>query len=60
MRAALAASTANQPKGALGGGDVRRYTIAANDQLFGADAYRQLIVAYQNGARGAARRRGAA
>ena len=49
LRGTLAASTANQPKGSVGGGDVR-YNVAANSQLFGADAYNQLVVSYQNGA----------
>ena len=49
VRAALASSTANQPKGTLTGANVT-YNIAATDQLLGADAYRQLIVSYQNGA----------
>ena len=49
VRAALASSTANQPKGTLTGANVT-YNIAATDQLLGADAYRQLVVSYQNGA----------
>ena len=49
VRAALASSTANQPKGTLTGANVT-YNIAATDQLLGADAYRQLIVSTQNGA----------
>ena len=49
VRAALASSTANQPKGTLTGANVT-YNIAATDQLLGADAYRQLIVSSQNGA----------
>ena len=58
LRGALAASTANQPKGSVGGSDVR-YTVAANSQLFGADAYNQLVVSYQNGAGVRLGRRGA-
>ncbi len=49
VRAALAASTSNQPKGTLTGSDTS-FAIAATDQLLGADAYRKLIVSYQNGA----------
>jgi hydrophobe/amphiphile efflux-1 (HAE1) family protein len=49
VRAALATSTANQPKGSLTGATVT-YNIAATDQLLGADAYRQLVISYQNGA----------
>ncbi len=49
VRAALASSTANQPKGTLTGANVT-YNIAATDQLLGADAYRALVVSYQNGA----------
>ena len=49
VRAALASSTANQPKGTLTGANVT-YNIAATDQLLGADAYRQLIVSTQGGA----------
>ena len=49
VRAALASSTSNQPKGTLTGANVT-YNIAATDQLLGAAAYRQLIVSTQNGA----------
>ncbi|HZL19698.1 MAG TPA: efflux RND transporter permease subunit, partial [Polyangia bacterium] len=49
VRAALAASSANQPKGTLTGSTIT-YNIAATDQLLGADAYRKLVVSYQNGA----------
>jgi hydrophobe/amphiphile efflux-1 (HAE1) family protein len=49
VRAALSASTANQPKGSIGHGGVA-YALAANDQLLDADAYRRLIVGYANGA----------
>jgi multidrug efflux pump subunit AcrB len=37
------------PKGSLDGAH-QSYTIAANDQLSTADAYRNLVVAYRNGA----------
>ncbi len=49
VRAALATSTANQPKGTLTGATTT-YNIAATDQLLGAEAYRQLVISYQNGA----------
>ncbi|HEY6475528.1 MAG TPA: multidrug efflux RND transporter permease subunit [Polyangia bacterium] len=49
VRAALASSTANQPKGTLTGAKLT-YNIAATDQLLGAAAYRDLVVSYQNGA----------
>ena len=49
MRSALSTSTANQPKGTLTGSAVT-YNIAATDQLLNADAYRQLVISYQNGA----------
>ena len=37
------------PKGALDGAH-QSYTIAANDQITAADAYRNIVVAYRNGA----------
>jgi hydrophobe/amphiphile efflux-1 (HAE1) family protein len=49
VRAALAASSANQPKGTLTGSSIT-YNIAATDQLLDANAYRNLVVSYQNGA----------
>jgi hydrophobe/amphiphile efflux-1 (HAE1) family protein len=49
VRTALAASTANQPKGTLTG-DQLTYHLAATDQLLGAAAFRGLVVAYKNGA----------
>jgi hydrophobe/amphiphile efflux-1 (HAE1) family protein len=48
VRNALAASTSNQPKGILSGPRAT-YSVAANDQLLGADAYRGLVISYQNG-----------
>jgi len=48
VRAALAASTSAQPKGTVNGSRVS-YGIDSNDQLFGADAYKQLVVSYANG-----------
>ncbi len=49
VRAALAASNAHSPKGAIEDGD-RRYQLATNDQANHAADYRPLIVAYRNGA----------
>ena len=37
------------PKGSLDGAH-QSYTIAANDQIAPADAYRNVVVAYRNGA----------
>jgi len=48
VRAVLAGSTLDQPKGSLGG--TQRYSIAANDQLLGAAAYRGLVIGYSSGA----------
>ena len=49
VRAALAATNANSPKGAIEEGE-RRYQIYTNDQARTADDYRPLIIAYRNGA----------
>jgi multidrug efflux pump len=49
VRAALAASTSNAPKGILSGPRVS-YSLDANNQLLGADAYKQLVVSYAGGA----------
>jgi hydrophobe/amphiphile efflux-1 (HAE1) family protein len=49
VRAALGASTANQPKGALGG-PLTTTSLAANSQLLGAAAYRQLVIGTSGGA----------
>ncbi len=49
VRSALAQATLDQPKGALSDAD-RTRTIAANDQLTDAAAFRPLILAYANGA----------
>jgi hydrophobe/amphiphile efflux-1 (HAE1) family protein len=48
-RAVLATATVNSPKGSLSGSE-RVHTISANDQLFRAEEYQQLFLAYQNGA----------
>jgi hydrophobe/amphiphile efflux-1 (HAE1) family protein len=49
IRVAVAQGNSSNPKGSLEG-ERQSYTIGADDQLFGADAYRRLIVAYRNGA----------
>jgi hydrophobic/amphiphilic exporter-1 (mainly G- bacteria), HAE1 family len=49
VRAQLAISTVNSPKGSIDG-DVRSYAIYANDQLTAADAWNDVIIAYRNGA----------
>lgn len=49
LRIALAAANVNQAKGSFDGSR-QAYTIGANDQLLTSDQYRELIVAYRNGA----------
>ena len=49
IRAALASANANSPKGAIEAGE-RRYQLYANDQGRKAADYRDIIVAYRNGA----------
>ncbi|MEE7485082.1 efflux RND transporter permease subunit [Methylobacterium oryzae] len=49
IRAALASANANSPKGEIDVGD-RRYQLYANDQGRKAADYRDIIVAYRNGA----------
>jgi multidrug efflux pump len=49
VRGALARVNANKPKGELSDG-AHSWTITASDQLFEADQYRPVIVAYKNGA----------
>jgi len=49
VRTAIANANTNQAKGSFDG-PTRASTIDANDQLKSADEYRQLIVAYKNGA----------
>ncbi len=49
VRAAIAASNANRPKGAVEDGD-RYWQIYANDQAKTAAAYQPLIITYRNGA----------
>ena len=50
VRNALAATTVNQPKGSVAG-PAQAQTLAANDQLFVAPAYRDIIVSYKGGSR---------
>ncbi|HET7441772.1 MAG TPA: multidrug efflux RND transporter permease subunit [Terriglobales bacterium] len=49
IRTALGLANANRPKGELAG-PVNAWAVSANDQIFRADQYRPLIVAYKNGA----------
>ncbi|HEX4405760.1 MAG TPA: multidrug efflux RND transporter permease subunit [Polyangia bacterium] len=49
VRAALAASSSNQPKGFISGPRAT-YSVAANDQLLGAEAYKKLVISYQGSA----------
>jgi hydrophobe/amphiphile efflux-1 (HAE1) family protein len=49
IRSALAQATVNAPKGGING-DRQAFAIDANDQLFGAEHYRPLIISYRNGA----------
>jgi multidrug efflux pump len=49
IRAAVNAANVNQAKGSFDG-PTRAYTIDANDQLRSADDYRNIIIAYKNGA----------
>jgi multidrug efflux pump len=49
VRIALATANANRPKGAFSGKQ-ETVTITANDQMFKANQYKNLIVSYNNGA----------
>src|SRR5712692_4657797 len=49
VRAAIAASNAHSPKGAIEDGD-RHYQLDTNDQANRAADYRPLVIAYRNGA----------
>src|SRR2546430_1348371 len=49
VRGGLARVNANKPKGELSAGS-NSWTITATDQLFDANQYRPVIVAYRNGA----------
>lgn len=48
LRAAIAGANVSGPKGSLDGAQ-QAYTIAANDQIAAADAYKPIIIAYRNG-----------
>ena len=48
IRAILVQANVNQPKGNIDG-PRQDYTLQTNDQLFKADAYKPIIVAYRNG-----------
>jgi hydrophobe/amphiphile efflux-1 (HAE1) family protein len=48
VRNALARSTVIAPKGALHGAE-RAYNVAANDQLFGAASFKDVVVSYRGG-----------
>jgi hydrophobe/amphiphile efflux-1 (HAE1) family protein len=49
VRNALVATTLDRPKGSLEGAH-QTFTLDANDQLFNAAAYNNVIIAYRNGA----------
>lgn len=49
LRSAISSANANSAKGSFDG-PTRSYTINANDQLLTADDYKNLIVAFKNGA----------
>ena len=49
VRAAISSANAHAPKGAIEFGDLR-YQIYTNDQASKADQYRDLVIAYRNGA----------
>ncbi|MET0968746.1 MAG: efflux RND transporter permease subunit [Tardiphaga sp.] len=49
LRTAIAAANVSGAKGSLDGAS-QAYTIAANDQIAAADAYRPIVLAYRNGA----------
>src|SRR6185312_13502980 len=49
VRAAVTVASVDRPKGVLEG-DHQTFTLDTNDQLFNADSYRKVIVAYRNGA----------
>lgn len=49
LRTAIAGANVSGPKGSLDGTQ-QAYTIAANDQITSADAYKPIIIAYRNNA----------
>ncbi len=48
VRAALVAANVNQPKGNIDG-NRQEYSLATNDQIFKADGFKSLVIAYANG-----------
>jgi multidrug efflux pump len=48
LRTAIAGANVSGPKGSLDGAQ-QSYTIAANDQIATAEAYKPIIIAYRNG-----------
>jgi hydrophobe/amphiphile efflux-1 (HAE1) family protein len=48
VRTALAAATVNSPKGGLTG-PTQSWALSANDQLYGAAAFRPMVVSYRGG-----------
>ena len=48
VRAALSSANVNQPKGNIDG-PRQDYALATNDQLFKADGFKSLVIAYANG-----------
>src|SRR2546423_620243 len=48
LRSAIAGANVSGPKGSLDGAQ-QAYTIAANDQIAAAEAYKPIIIAYRNG-----------
>ena len=49
LRNAITSANVNSSKGSFDG-PTRSYTIDANDQLKSADAYKDIVIAYKNGA----------
>jgi hydrophobe/amphiphile efflux-1 (HAE1) family protein len=49
LRSAITAATVNLPKGSLDGPS-QSFQVNANDQLFDAQAYQDVVIAYRNGA----------
>src|SRR3981081_2392011 len=49
LRSAIAGANVSGPKGSLDGAQ-QAYTIAANDQIAAAEAYKPIIIAHRNGA----------
>jgi len=49
LRAALVQANVDQAKGVIDG-QRQSYTIGANDQLFSSEQYKQVVIAYRNGA----------